>query len=128
MMVETSRIDKVAMQGLDPIALGRLRRLGGDLLVREMIDLFLEHTPQRIDSAVAGGKAGNLDMVERAAHALGSSACHLGATALRDAARCLEQAAHEGRGEAILSLIRELEEAFQQARLWMEEERKGLTR
>jgi HPt (histidine-containing phosphotransfer) domain-containing protein len=113
--------------GLDPVALDRLRGLGGDQLVREMIDIFLEHTPTRIEAAFEGGEAGNLDAVVRAAHSLASSAGHLGAMGLKDVARRLEHEASDGHTQRISELLADLDAAFQQARTWLEAEKKGLT-
>jgi HPt (histidine-containing phosphotransfer) domain-containing protein len=113
-------------QGLDQVALDRLRRLGGDQLVREMIDLFLEHTPMRIEAALVGGQAGDLGAVERAAHSLGSSAGYLGAMTLKEVAGRLEHLAREQQAPAIPPLLQELDESFQQAKFWLDEEKKGL--
>jgi HPt (histidine-containing phosphotransfer) domain-containing protein len=78
---------------LDPAALDNLRMInpddGGEFL-RELIDIFLADTPNRIaeiEQALAAGHSGNL---ARAAHSIKGSAGNFGATQLTALARDLE--------------------------------------
>jgi CheY-like chemotaxis protein len=77
---------------LDRTVLARLGKLEPNL-PRKLVDLFLEHTPGRLDSALAGGRAGDWKAVEAAAHSLKSSAGNLGAHRLRHLADRVESLA-----------------------------------
>ena len=77
------------MSALDPSAAERLRRLGGERLLREMIELFLQLGPARL----AAAEGADLAEAERACHSLKSAAGNVGATALQAAAAEAEQAA-----------------------------------
>lgn len=74
----------------DRQALERLRRIGGAELALQMIALFREAAPTRLREAREGLAAGDLRALERAGHALISSAGNVGATELLEAARALE--------------------------------------
>ena len=76
---------------LDPSAATRLRRLGGERLLREMLELFLQLGPERL--AAADAASGDLEAAERACHSLKSAAGNVGATALQAAAAEAERAA-----------------------------------
>lgn len=76
------------MSVLDPGAAARLRRLGGEKLLREMIELFLQLGDARLAAAAAAGEEG-----ERACHSLKSAAGNMGAHALQEAAARAERTA-----------------------------------
>lgn len=111
---------------LDPVALERLRRLGGGKLLRDMLDLFLEHTPARMEAAVAAAAQGDHAGVNRAAHSLKSSAANLGARTLRDIAEQVEHVAAGEQAGDLAALIAQFQDAFAQARAALEKERQGL--
>ena len=72
---------------LDPAAVVRLQRLGGDKLLRQMIRLYLENSHERlaqIETGLADG--GDLDQARRGAHSLKSSAANVGAVRVSEAA------------------------------------------
>lgn len=106
---------------LNPAVLARLRRLGPDF-PGKLIVLFLEHTPGRLDAALAGGKSGDWKAVEDAAHSLKSSAGNLGAGRLYEAAERTELAAAEARAAGengkreLDTLLSGLEAAYREAR------------
>jgi hypothetical protein len=50
---------------LDKAALERLRRIGGQEFLVEMIDLFLDHGPQRLDGIRDGMDVGDATQVDR---------------------------------------------------------------
>lgn len=60
---------------LDGEALARVRRVGQDALLRRMIEMFLEHAPGRLDTALQDAVPA---AVMKAAHSLKSSAGNLG--------------------------------------------------
>ena len=107
---------------LDPAAVVRLQRLGGDKLLREMIRLFLENSLERlaqIDSGLAEG--GELDQTRRGAHSLKSSAANVGALRVSRTASELEAAADAGDRDAARSLRSELQIASDDARRRLDE-------
>ena len=81
---------------LDPVALQRLKRLGGPPFLRQMVELYLQHGPDRIRAMEEGVSTSDAAKVERAAHSLKSSAGNLGATRLQEAALALELAGAAG--------------------------------
>ena len=106
---------------IDGAALGRLRRVGEDKLVKQMIEIYLDYAPKMLHNALAGEQAGDCLAIEHAVHSLKSSAGHIGATAVHDLARRLESLARKKEFDALRPLLRELETAFEQARLRLEE-------
>ncbi len=113
------------MQVIDPRALARLRKLGGDELVHKMIDLFLPHTKSRVEAAHAALDSGLLSEVERAAHAIRSSCGNLGADELGELAVTIEQLASEQRGADLTPLVHDLDEAFARVKSRLEKERRA---
>src|SRR5262245_31309031 len=75
-----------------------LTRVGGDReLMIEVIRLFLEDCPARLENIAAAMAANDADAVRVAAHALKGSAGSLGAVAVYDTSTTLEHLAGEGR-------------------------------
>jgi len=110
---------------LDSSAIIRIRRIGGDPLVAKMIASFLDHAPNRIESARRGGLAGDLGMVARAAHSLKSTAANVGASRLQRICTELETAA-AGMDEAgVAHLLEQLGPAFERARKGLEATAQG---
>ncbi len=84
---------------LDPAAVVRLQRLGGDKLLRQMVRLYLENSRERLAQIDAGlAEDGDLDDARRGAHSLKSSAANVGALRVSEAASELEAAAGKGDG------------------------------
>lgn len=100
------------MSDLDPAAVARLRRVGGDKLLREMIDLFLTHAPARLESALSARDASDVEGIERAVHSLKSTAGNLGGRAVQHLAEEIEALAADRRFEAAAALLPELELRF----------------
>lgn len=111
---------------LDESVLEKLGKMGGDKFVGELIGLFLEHVPQKIDAAVAGEKAGDLVAVQRAVHSVKSSAGNIGAKALLELSAELERLASDGNEKSIPPLMRRLEAAYSRLRPRLETIKKGL--
>jgi len=106
---------------IDSAALDRLRRVGQDKLVKQMIDIYLDYDPKMLRNALAGEQARDCLAIEQAVHSLKSSAGHIGAHAVHDLARRLESLARNKQFDSLGPLLRELETAFEQARLRLEE-------
>ncbi len=99
---------------LDPAAFQRLRAWGGDELLGKIVSLFLEHAPTRLAEVEAGLEEGDLQRVERGAHALKSSAANVGGTALQQLCARLEAAAEAGDAGEVTELAPEFRRAFRQ--------------
>lgn len=109
-------------EGLEPAALDRLFRVGGHEFVIEMIDLFLAHAPQRIETAIDAVAAGDHVTVHRSAHSLKSTAANIGALRLQAIAAQVE--AEAGAGAAGLeSAVERMRECFEQLRASLVAER-----
>lgn len=97
---------------IDVAALHRLRLAGGRELVEKMVALFLEHTPRRLAALREGTGRADWDLVERTAHSMKSSAAHLGLGELRARAELAESLARDGRGDDVLPLLQDLDQAY----------------
>ena len=77
-----------------------MRWLGGDRrLLSELVTIFVDDGPKRLQAIRAALIASDVRQVEHVAHSLKGSAAILGATQLQTAALALEDAAHEGHTE-----------------------------
>lgn len=78
---------------LDPAVLETLRQLsvpGEPDVLTEVLKLFLDEAPARIDKLRNAWQAGNIQEVQRMAHSLKGSAGNIGATALYDICKQLD--------------------------------------
>ena len=100
---------------IDPAALKRLEGWGGTKLSNEIVRLFLENGPSRIDQIRGAMDGEDLEVPERGAHSLKSSAANVGAQQLQEVASELESAASGGDLQRVRDLIPNLEQAFAQA-------------
>jgi len=83
---------------LDQETLHRLDEWGGQKLRHQMIRLYLENSPARLDQLDRGIAAeGDLDDVEMASHSLKASAANVGLMRVSAIAARVEEAASEGR-------------------------------
>jgi len=86
-----------------------MRWLGGDRrLLRELVTIFVDDGPQRMQAIRAALTAADARQVEHVAHSLKGSAAILGATALQTAALALEDAAHDGHTEKGSDLVAQI--------------------
>ena len=81
---------------MDPSVLGRLRDLERDApgFVADVVSLFLQETPGRIDAIGAALAQADGSRLAAAAHALRGSAGAIGATRLAELCACIEDCAH----------------------------------
>ncbi len=100
---------------INPAALQRLEDWGGPSLSKEIVRLFLENGPARVDQIRGAMDGEDLDVPERGAHSLKSSAANVGAQLLQEIASELEAAASGGDLQRVRDLIPNLEQAFAQA-------------
>ena len=108
-------------------ALTRLRRLGkGGQFVREIIDIFLNYAPQKIADAHAALRSGDLSAVAFAVHPLKSGAANVGAIVVQNLASQMEDLATETKGDTLPALLQDLDAAFAQTKIELEDAKKNL--
>jgi HPt (histidine-containing phosphotransfer) domain-containing protein len=93
---------------IDPEAWEMMKSMTEPIFLAELIDVYLNDSPQLIEQMRSGLAAGNVESVRRAAHSLKSNSASFGANRLADAARELEMIAKGGKlddGELKLSTI-----------------------
>jgi len=112
---------------VDPAALERLRRLGGEKFVKEMIDIFLDFIPKKIAQALEGQRANCLLEIEKGAHAVKSSALNMGAQNLQRLADRIERLAKEQQPELLPALLADLESEFSRVRAALQEHQRSLS-
>ncbi|MDE3054416.1 MAG: Hpt domain-containing protein [Gemmatimonadota bacterium] len=109
------------MPPIDPAAIARLRRFGGDALLFEMIDLLLVGAPQRLEAA----HSGDLDRARAALHSLKSTAGQLGAAGVQALCEEGERAAGAGDAPGVAALLPRLDAEFEAARRALSAIREG---
>lgn len=97
---------------LDPAAMQRLQRLGGDGFTGKMIELFLGYAAEKLADARREFETGTLAGVSKAVHPLKSSSGNVGARRMQDLTQRIEQAAGAGRRDEVAALLAELNAAF----------------
>lgn len=88
----------VRTPAVDPAALDKLRamRQGDSDLVLEVIDLFLQETPERVTALRDGISRLDYPLIARVAHTIRGSAGHLGAKSLASLCARVEDKARQG--------------------------------
>jgi HPt (histidine-containing phosphotransfer) domain-containing protein len=107
------------------LGLGDFQVPGEEDTVARLIELFLRETPARLADIRAALESGDAPSLERAAHALKSSAGTLGAYVLRDLCAQLEDLADSATVEGAAEVVDALAAAFERARPALEELREG---
>jgi len=107
---------------LDEEAIERLEGdLGGADALEELLGMYLEQAPEQVATVAAALANGDASGLCQAAHALKGSSASIGARAVGDAARALEEAARGGALEGAESLLDDLEQAFGETQLALSE-------
>ncbi len=103
---------------IDQEAIENLRALSpeDDSFVREIIGVFLEDTPARIEELKRSHAAGDAATFSRAAHSIKGSSSNLGAARLRSAAERLEHDAKSHDLSGLDTMIPEIEAEFSAAK------------
>jgi signal transduction histidine kinase/CheY-like chemotaxis protein len=110
---------------LDRDVIASLRQLSGDDepdLFAELVQLFLEDTPARLEELNKALDAQDPESMERAAHALKSSAANLGAMGLSRLFREIESAGREQDIERATPLIKESGQEYERVQSALESE------
>ena len=99
---------------LDPVVIDSLRRLtppGEPDVLSEVLRLFLDEVPRRIERVRAAWTAGDLTEVHRLAHSLKGSAGNIGARAMFEVCKQLDEQAkaadRQGTGHLVAALAAE---------------------
>jgi len=100
----------------------RLRRFGGERLVKDMSAIFVEDVPERIAVAREGLGSGNHRAVEHAAHSMRSSCGQFGAAEMERLCAAAERLARRGELDDLPPVLDALEEEFGRFRAWLERE------
>jgi len=98
----------------DPTPLNTLRKMGGDALVSNLMQLFRSGAAQQIEKLQAGMLEQNSDAVRQAAHSLKSAAANVGGLYLAELARNIEHAAGDGTLTFDKQLVENLKIEFQE--------------
>ena len=110
-----ARGKEAAAEALDRTALDSMAELqGGDSgdIVAELIYIFTSEARPRMDRIRAAVAAGDAEELRREAHGLKGSSASLGAMALAEVARTLEEGGSAGSVEGAEDLLRDLEDEF----------------
>jgi len=89
--------------------------------VRELFDEFFQELDPRLDTLRSGLAEGRPDLVDTAAHAIKGSSANLGAEAVRDCARTVEELARVNQLENLEPLLDQLESELTRLREWIEQ-------
>jgi HPt (histidine-containing phosphotransfer) domain-containing protein len=103
----------------DPNALARLRRFGGESLVRELVRLFADDAPQRLSDACGALARNDAAGVQSRLHLLKSSAAQLGAVSLQRLCQDGESLASRGALDDAAHLMDALARELARAQQWL---------
>ena len=110
---------------VDRKALDAIRELGGSAspdLLDQVIRIYLDTTPELLDTLRSGLAAAHTEAVRTAAHTLKSSSANLGATGLSELCKRLETAARGGMLTSDLPTIRQIDAEYARVRALLEHE------
>jgi CheY-like chemotaxis protein/HPt (histidine-containing phosphotransfer) domain-containing protein len=116
---ESHEMNDDSNQVLDPEVIATLKELGGDDdpdLFAELVELFLEDTPTRIEALSTALEQQDAIALEQAAHALKSSAGNLGARFLAELFRDIEAAGRDRALERAQPLVQRSSSEFGRVR------------
>lgn len=113
-----------AVLPLEEAAMDRLRRLGGNQFVGQMISLFLDYAQTKLTDAQRASVAGDCAGVAKAAHPIKSSAGNVGANRVQEVAASLEETATRQQLGEVNRLLGELEAALAEVKPRLELEKK----
>lgn len=109
---------------IDPQAIENLRNLdpeGDDGFLRELIQIFLEDTPQRIGELEQSLASGDTACFTRAAHSIKGSASNMGAEQLRSVAEKLETHSRTQGLSGAIEMVDSIRREFARAKTCLED-------
>ncbi len=107
-------------------SLDRLREWGGEKLLSQMLQLFIENVGERLSQIDGGMADDDIDPVERGVHSLKSSAANVGAETVSLIAQEMESAAENSEWDRIRELRPQLGEALDAALIELKSVLEGL--
>lgn len=112
---------------LDPTALANLLAMTGDdpEFVGELVDTFLADTPSQLDAMRRAIDAGSAEDLVRPAHTLKGNALNMGAVALAELCRQMEELARRGAVDEAAARMADEERAFADATTALEDARQS---
>ncbi|HVW19958.1 MAG TPA: Hpt domain-containing protein [Opitutaceae bacterium] len=105
---------------IDPATIENLRALSPDdngEFLKEISEMFLSDTPQRIAELEQSMAAADVARFTRAAHSIKGSSANLGASALQAAAAHLEHESRQAPLPSLQPLLDQLKAEFERARV-----------
>jgi HPt (histidine-containing phosphotransfer) domain-containing protein len=107
---------------LDPSALADMLAMVGDdpEFVGEIVDTYLADAPEQLRGMREAGAAGDMVTLGRLAHTLKGNSRNVGASALAEMARALEEDARSGRVDDLGSRLDWIDAAFAEVTLALE--------
>jgi len=115
-----SDVPPVGDAGVDPDRLAVLLRTGGRELVGELIDIYLDEMPGRLDQLREAVEAEDVETVRTVAHRIKGSSSNLGLPEVASASATLEDVGKNENMEHVDSLLNSVVMAFERARLNIE--------
>jgi signal transduction histidine kinase/CheY-like chemotaxis protein len=116
---ETQSVALPAADQINRQALNNIRALSasnGDALLERVLQAFLEDTPTHLHTIGQAIANGNTSQMRKAAHSLKSSSANVGADALAQRCKELEQLGRHDTTAGAAALLAEMERSFQAAR------------
>jgi HPt (histidine-containing phosphotransfer) domain-containing protein len=110
---------------LNEKAIENLKRIGGNDLVRNMMNIFLDETHRRVEDTFMSYETGDYKLLENLAHSIKSTAGNLGLDVLYRFCSVLEQKAREKRG-VDTALVSEFQLIFSNTKSAVEQYLAGL--
>jgi len=111
---------------IDIRALDRLRKWGGEGLPMRMVEIFLDHSSERLEQIRDGVARQDHRRAELGAHSLKSSAGNVGASRLQALCQGAETMAEDEDMSALAGLLPELDRAYSTARKELERILEGM--
>ncbi len=110
---------------LDRAVVESLRELGGDEMLSELTEVFLEDTSSGLAALKEASETGDAEAIERVAHTLKGSAGNMGAKRMAAICSELQDAGESGDLSGASELLKVLEAEFERVRPALETERAG---
>jgi HPt (histidine-containing phosphotransfer) domain-containing protein len=110
---------------LHPDVIDQIQRLGGKKLLRDLVELYLENMPIRMENLARGRGDRDLAEIERAAHSIRSSSVSLGARAVAEEAEAVEKLARGGGDEDLEARLEALSIRVEELLTYLKEEFSG---
>jgi HPt (histidine-containing phosphotransfer) domain-containing protein len=93
---------------------------GDDSFLRDLVQVYLDDSPQRIADIELALAEGNAERLTRAAHSLKGSCANFGASQLRAVSERIEKLGRQGSLDEVPSQLPELKLAFEEVKADLE--------